>query len=565
MKAPYYPVPEKGYLSKPGDQSCYEYLLECYAKVSKDIGDYTAFVNLDCETKVSQMIADVEKLAAFLNANGFKKGDVITVFLPTSAHAFIAFYALSKLGIICNMAHPLLPPDAIKEILDITKSKAIFILDRAAGAYAKVLKDIFTIVCSTSDYTSGPIKPYVVADDAKNSNIPDFDTIHLFRDIMAGEYEPAETVRHLGKQTMIYLGGGGTTGRSKIIQHSSYAFNYLAYLDYLLDNDCVHPYGESYNLCVLPCFHAFGLGSSMHYAVCNAYSCILMPKFDPEKANDYISRYNVQEILGVPNMFKKMIEADNFDNPGVKNLDYISCGGDTVTKEFRDEFTAKVKKNGGHAHLLSGYGLTETCAIATTNSLSYNKNGSVGLPVNGVEVIVVDENKKEVPAGVIGEILVRGEVMMNGYLDDGYVENDGIWKDENGVGWVCTGDAGFLDEDGYLFIAGRIKRIIIISGYNVYPATVEQKVMLLDYVNEACAVQGYDDNGKICVKLCVSLNDGSLDHEKVKKDLIDYCEKNLDHFSVPRKIEILETLPRTKMDKIDFMAMTEKAPLAKRR
>ena len=155
--------------------------------------------------------------------------------------------------------------------------------------------------------------------------------------------------------------------------------------------------------------------------------------------------------------------------------------------------------------------------------------------------------------------------MMNGYLDDGYVENDGIWKDENGVGWVCTGDAGFLDEDGYLFIAGRIKRIIIISGYNVYPATVEQKVMLIDYVNEACAVQGYDDNGKICVKLCVSLNDGSLDHEKVKKDLIDYCEKNLDHFSVPRKIEILETLPRTKMDKIDFMAMTEKAPLAKRR
>lgn len=562
MKAPIYTEPEKGYLQKPGDQSCYEYLCECSSKIINDVGDYTAFVNLDCETSVQQMISDVEKFAAYLSAKGFKKGDVISVFLPTSAHAFIAFYALNKLGIICNMVHPMLPPDALQEIIDITKSKALLILDRAAGAYEKVIENIFTVVCSTSDYTSGPIKPYVVADDAKNSNVPDFDTVHRYSDIMAGEYEKVETVRHLGKETMYYLGGGGTTGRSKIIKLSSYAFNYVAYACYIFDKDCKkHEYGKSYCLCVLPCFHAYGLGEGMHYFVCNAYSCILMPKFDAQKANDYISRYNVREIFGVPNMFKKMIAADNFDNPGVKNLDFISCGGDVVTKEFSEEFNARIRKNGSDCPIYPGYGLTEVCALATANSKTHNKLGTVGRPVHGTEIIIVDENKKELPIGEIGEILIHSECMMNGYLDDGYVTETGIWYDENGVGWICTGDAGKFDEDGYLYISGRMKRIIIISGYNIYPATIEQKVMLLDYIDEACAVQGYDENGKVCIKLCVVLTDPELDHDTIEQELFDYCKHNLDKFSVPRKIEFLSALPRTKMDKVDFMSMTEKTPL----
>lgn len=564
MKAPLYPENERGYLAKPGDQSCYEYMLECSSKIIKDVGDYTAFVNLDCETSVTQLIADVEKLAAFLSANGFKKGDVISVFLPTSAHAFITFYALNKLGIICNMIHPLLPPDAVQEMLDITKSKAIFVLDRAAGAYESVISKIFTIVCSTSDYTSGPIKPYVVADDAKNSNIPDCDTVHLYRDIMAGDYPAVETVKGLGKETMYYLAGGGTTGRSKIIKLSSYAFNYVAYACYIFDRDCKkHEYGNSYCLCVLPCFHAYGLGEGMHYFVCNAYSGIVMPKFDAQKANDYVSRYNVKEIFGVPNMFKKMIEADNFDNPGVKNLDFISCGGDVVTKEFSEEFNARMKKNGADCPIYPGYGLTEVCALATANSKTHNKLGSVGLPVVDTEVRIVDENKNELPTGEIGEIIIHSECMMNGYLDDGYVKDDGIWYDENGVGWICTGDAGKLDEEGYLFISGRLKRVIIISGYNIYPLTIERKVLRLDYINEACAVQGYDEKGKVCVKLCVSLKDDTLDKEKVKEDILAYCGRHLDHFSVPRKIQFVNALPRTKMDKIDFMALTETAPATK--
>lgn len=558
MKAPKYPYPKDGYLKKPEDQSCYEYMLECYEKIRKDHGEYTAFVNLDCKTSMADMIADIEKLAAFLHQNGFKKGDTISVFLPTSAHAIVAFYALNKLGIIVNMVHPLLPPGALSEVIEITKSKALFILDRASGAYADIVKDIFTIVCSTSDYTSGAIKPYVMADDAKNSNIPVFDTVHLYRDIMAGDYENAETVTGLGKETMIYLNGGGTTGRSKFIKHSSYSLNYFAYAYYLLDHD--HKYGDSYTLCVLPCFHAFGLGGSIHYAMCNSYSAILMPKFDAVKANEYISRYNVHEILGVPSMFKKLIGAPNFDgNPGIKNLTYISCGGDSVTKEFIEEFSNSVHKNGGTAELLPGYGLTEMCADGTANTLYYNKPGSVGKPLESIELTIRDENKNEVPAGVIGEIVLHGEMMMNGYLDDGYTHTDGFWTDENGKKWVCTGDAGYLDEDGFLFFAGRIKRIIVISGYNIYPASIEEKVMRIGFINEICAVQGYDGNNKPLVKLCVSLNEDAP--EDAEDKIMAYCRHHLDHFSIPRKIEFFDALPHTKMDKIDFLKLTEK-PLA---
>lgn len=553
-----YEGPEKKYMLPPEKQSCYEYLQECYARISADIGDYTAFVSVDCETKMSKLFEDVEKLAAFLAKEGFKKGDVYTILLPTSAHAFTSFYSLNKLGIIANIVHPLTPPESLKDILELTKSKGIFILDRAAAAYADILKNTHTIVCSTNDYTYGPVKAYVAAQDAELSNVPEGKNIHRFADILKGEYVSVPTVTDPYKETMIYLHGGGTTGKSKTIQHSCYSLNYLAYSFFLLDKD--HDYGNAYNLCVLPCFHAYGLGGAMHYALCNAYSAIVMPKFDAYEANEKIRKYNVQEILGVPNMFKKMYEADNFINEGLKNLNFVSCGGDIVSEHFIEEFTKALHDNGSTATLCRGWGLTEMCAIGTTNSWIYTKSNSVGVPVESVEVQIVDEDGNELDYGVLGEITLRGEMMMNGYLPDGYVKDDGIWTDKDGVKWIRTGDMGMLDEDGYLYFLGRKKRIIIISGYNVYPHTIEQKLARLDYLLETCAVQGYDENGKPCVKLCIVLKNPEENHDEIKEKVLDFCKENLDHFSVPRKIEILDALPRTKVDKINFLAISDTAP-----
>ena len=173
-----------------------------------------------------------------------------------------------------------------------------------------------------------------------------------------------------------------------------------------------------------------------------------------------------------------------------------------------------------------------------------------------------DEDCKPVPNYEIGEIVLAGENMMNGYLPDENIQETGIYIDENGKQWVRSGDMGYLDDDGYLFFSGRKKRIIIIAGYNIYPATIEDQITKLDYINEVCAVQGYSAEGKPLVKLCVSLKDPNMDHDEVIAALKDYCKAHIEGYACPRKFEILDLLPRTKIEKIDFVKLSDPVPQA---
>ena len=144
------------------------------------------------------------------------------------------------------------------------------------------------------------------------------------------------------------------------------------------------------------------------------------------------------------------------------------------------------------------------------------------------------------------------------YTGDSRVRNEGVYIDRKGERWVLTGDLGYIDEDGYIFFTGRKKRMIIISGYNVYPMDIENAVINLPFVNEACAVQGYQ-KGKPCVKLCVSLSE-DMDKDEAVSKISSFCKKNLSRFSCPRKIEVLDALPKTQMAKIDFMKLTDPFP-----
>lgn len=559
-----YRIPAENYLHRPYKESCYDYLKASYERISRDIGDdYTAFVtpvaNVESETSIKRLFADVEKTASFLVSKGIKKGDVFTVFLPTCGHAFIAFYSLIKIGAIANFVHPLTPPAQLEEIMVHTKSKGVFMLDLFAAGYKSIIEKHMTIVCSTSDFCDGIAYKYAKGNEMQNAHVPEHENVYRYLDITALDLPEVPSVKNPGKDEAIYLHGGGTTGKSKTIIHSNYSFNFLAYSMYALDPD--HDYNNSYSLCVLPCFHAYGLGVAMHYALCNAYRPIMIAKFDPVQANELIRKYPVLEILGVPNMFQKMADADNFENEGVKNLKVLSVGGDFVSTEFIDYFNTRIHALGSTAKLARGYGLTEMCAVCTTNTgIDDYRNTTVGRAIYGTSIEIWDEDNNKLPIGKIGEVVVTGETMMNRYLPDDVVKDTGIYTDENGKKWVKTGDVGYLNNEGHLVFTSRIKRIIIISGYNIYPATIEEKVGELDYINECCACQGYDEKGKPYVKLVVSLIDNNANQEEIKEKLMNFCKTNFEGFACPRRIEILDLLPRTKMQKIDFLKLSDKAP-----
>lgn len=534
--------------------SCYDYLLESY----KRNGNFPAVIAFGSRTSMSKFIHDVDSIASYISSLGIVSGDAVTVFLPNIPHAFTAFYALNKIGVIANIVHPLTSPDALKESITETHSKAVFILDMLAADYIDAINecDIPCIICSNSDYLS-VLKAQAVKiyEKQKSGKLRFNNSTTYFRALVSGALHKSESV-HTGELTAVYLHGGGTTGKSKTIMLSSNNINAIAEKLDVLDNK-KHKPGEECSLVVLPMFHAFGLAVAMHYPITHGFTCIPLTQFTGESANKMLRKYNISFILGVPNMFKKMLDDEKFKGEHLKKLRLVFCGGDFLPERFVREFNKTISEFGGKGRLFRGYGLTEVASVCTVNSYGNVREDSIGKPLPGMVVEIWDEMNKKLPDGQTGEIVIRGETVMQGYFKgDETAENDGVYIDKNGNRWIKSGDLGYFDKDGFLFFTGRKKRMIIISGYNVYPSDIENAVLQLPFVAEACAVQGYHKS-RPCVKLCVTLKE-EIAKEEAKSQIQSYCKKNLAKFSCPRKIEIYDSFPRTKMAKIDFMKLSDK-------
>lgn len=534
--------------------TCYDYLKVC----ANRLGDFNAVQAFGSKTKLSTIINDIDALAGYINSIGIKQGDVVTVMLPNVVHSFTTFYALNKIGVIGNIVHPLTSPEGLDEILESVNSKAIILLDILSAKYADVVnaRHLPCILCSNSDYITGPVNPaFKIFEKVKGKGIENFKNLIKYTKALSIGRKNKSVECHDGSKIAVYLHGGGTTGKSKTIMLSSNNLNNLS--EKLNTLDVPHKPGEEYSIMVLPMFHAFGLGIAMHFPLTHGFTTIPMPQFNAESAIKYMKKNKVTFLLGVPNMYKKLMETEGFDGPHLKNLRLVFCGGDVLPERLVKEFNSTVAKNGGKGKLFRGYGLTEVSSVCTVNTYENCREDSIGKPLGDIVVEIWDEMKNKLPAGVSGEIVVKGDTAMLGYYNgDNTVRDDGVYVDKHGNRWVLTGDIGHKDSDGFVYFTGRKKRMIIISGYNVYPIDIENAVLQLPFVSEACAVQGYHKN-KPCVKLCVTLKQ-PMNHDDAVDKIQAFCKKNLAKFSCPRKIEIMDSLPRTKMAKIDFMKLSDK-------
>lgn len=537
---------------KPENRNCFEFFRDC----TKDFGVYDVAESFGNLISRKKFMRDIEAIAGYLHSKNIKKGDVITIFLPNTVQSFAAFYAANRIGAIANIVHPLTPPDVLEDILKTTHSKAIFIFDILMDKYVSMLRrrNKLVVVCSPSDYAPTLVRPALkvfskvkVKENAPSSNRASYHTICHLNNI-------APRLENNGDDIAVYLHGGGTTGKSKTIQLTSKNLNELSYKLSFFDSP--HAPGAECSLAVLPLFHAFGLGVVMHFSMCAGFTCIPMTSFSPEKANRLIKKYNITYIVGVPNMFKKMYEASNFEGEHLSKLRLLWAGGDIISDTFLNAFNSKLEKYHAKGKLYRGYGLTEVSSVCTANIKGSYKENSIGKPLDGVTVEIWDEKKKKLPPNTIGEIVVHGSTVMQGYFNS---EDSGVYEDRKGRRWVLSGDLGYMDEDGFVFFTGRKKRMIVISGYNVYPNDIEQEVLKLDYISEACAVQGYVET-KPVIKLFVSLSQPTDNPDEVAKAIKEYCDNKLERFSRPSFVTILDSLPKTKMAKIDFMKLTDMPP-----
>ena len=539
-------------LKSPENKNCYQYLREC----TKIYDDVYMMQHFGVKYYRSKIFSDMDALAGYFQKEmGLKRGDVFTIFMPTTVQSIIAFYALNSIGVITNFVHPLMSTDFLKEQLEAVGSKGVMILDLLAKDHIKTINDsgLPCLVCCSSDYSEG-YKKYgcKFAEGLVKKLYPKYNKSYYYKDAIAKGIKP-EQVNDNGDELGAYLNGGGTTGKSKTIKITSKSINELVWR--VSDLDEIHAPGEEAEVIVLPLFHCFGLCIGIHMAMCNSARIIPMMQFDAKLFVKLMKQNRVAGFVGIPLMFQKLMREKGFDGPHLKNIRVMFCGGDDVSDGFIDEFNSYFEKWGATGRLRQGYGLTETNSVCTTNSNEDFRRGSVGRALRGVTVELWDENHKPVPNGEIGEFAISGPTIMEGYHADGEADDYGIYTDENGEKWVLSGDLGYKDDDGYYFFSGRKKRLIIIAGYNVYPTDIEKVVGELDFINECCAVQGWE-NGKSMVRLYASLRK-SGDEEEYKRIICETCDSNFSKFYVPRDIIFVDELPQTPLMKIDFMKLTK--------
>ncbi len=547
-------------LPAPNNLNCVEYLEYCTSRYD----DVYMMQHFGIKYLRSEILRDVNRLAAYFQKGlGLKKGDVYTIFMPTTMQSIIAFYALNKIGVITSFVHPLMGTDYLKEQLELVHSKGVMVLDilLAKGkTHIDAINElgIPCLVCSSSDYSDGIKELGCKFGEGivKKLLVSKFNNYTCYKDAIRMHANPV-AVENNADDIAVYLNGGGTTGKSKTIKLTSRAINELSWR--VSDIDEIHDPGNECEVIVLPLFHCFGLCLAVHMAMCNSACIIPMMQFDAKIFTKLMRKYNVVGFGGIPLMFQKLMKDKHFDGPHLKNVRLMFCGGDDISDGFIDEFNSYFEKWGATGRLLQGYGLTEIGSVCTTNTGTEHKRGSIGKPIRGVTVQIWDDDHKEVPDGTVGEFVISGPTIMQGYYMEGKAEDYGLYTDENGTKWVLSGDLGYKDEDGFFHFSGRKKRLIIIAGYNVYPTDIERVVGEFSEINECCAVQGWD-NGRSMVRLYASLNDKNTDIEALKAKISQTLEKEFSKFYVPRDFVFMDELPQTPLMKIDFMKLTEADP-----
>lgn len=545
------------------DMNCYEYLLACIYPYKED---YPMFQFKLTDHMRSEFFEDVEAMAVYFKEElGLVPGDAFSLFIPNTIEEVVMFFALNKLGCIANFIHPLFPPEAMKNSVEYTKSKGVLLLDSYIPKYIDTLKSIndIKIVITTPVLYAAPVekKAYVRPDaDCVAAATAKGVDVTYYGDIIKkyqGQY--TKGLHRSGDLTAVYMNGGGTTGVSRTIMLSSTALNAVTKNEYEPVSPCLdYKPGEYCKIMALPFFHAYGLCGGLLGTMYLGWKSIPMIRFDADEYITYLKKNKCYEILGVPNMHRKLLAHPDFGGEHLKYVKYAFAGGDYVPVDFLKQYNDFMAKHGSTCTLMPGYGLTECGAVDCINMPWLTKPGTVGKVLGTVQAKIFDDDQNELPLGEIGEIAFSGNTMMKGYLmPDGRL-GEGLYTDKDGKKWVLTGDLGKMDEDGYITFVSRKKRVIIISGYNVFPADIENLLEHLPFLTECCAVQGYDDDKKPIVRLYIVLSpDADKDKLQEYKDIIIEKCSTLSTFSVPRDIRVIDALPRTRMEKVDFLKLTE--------
>ena len=472
-------------------------------------GDRTAFKLDDVELTYAQLDGSSARIAALMRSKGIEPGDRVGLMLPNVPYFPAIYYAILRAGGTVVPMNVLLKGREVTYYLKDSGAKLLF----AWGGFAE----------AAEEGAAAAGAECILVEPGE------------FEQLVAAHEPDAELAERAADDTAVILYTSGTTGQPKgaELTHANLRRNIGAVIGFMdFDENAVL-------LGALPLFHSFGQTCTMNSAVCAGATVTMLPRFDPEKALEILERDRVTVFQGVPTMYNALLHAEAADSTDTSNLSVCMSGGAAIAVEliraFEDKFGCMI---------LEGYGLSETSPVASFNHPDRErKAGSIGTPIEGVEMAVWDDDGNPLPQGEVGEIVIRGHNIMKGYWERADATAEAIDSD----GWFRTGDMAKVDEDGYFFIVDRKKDLIIRGGYNVYPREIEEVLYEHPAVQEA-AVIGMPDEalGEEVGAAVVLCKNESLTAEELQR----FVKAQVAAYKYPRRIWFLDELPKGSTGKI---------------
>jgi long-chain acyl-CoA synthetase len=481
------------------------------------------------ETITYQQLKDkIDRLASAWRQLGAKKGERIGIMMNNQPSYVISYYSAQKLGMTVVQINPMYTPRELEEIFEDSSLSYLVIENKHVSKIKNLysLKHIFLT-------EEGGNEPFEDISQLISSSLPDGNgpQIDPENDVAVIQYT------------------GGTTGKKKgaMLTHFNLVANVMQSKALYQD---IMVIGEERILTVSPLYHVYGMTAAMNLAIYIGATMLIVPKYEINEVLSVIKRYKPTFFPGVPKMYNDFVNYHEIESYGLNCFKVCSSGSAPLPVEIIKRFECLTGSTLGE-----GYGLSETSPTTHRNPpTGIRKIGSIGIPLPGTDCRIIDEEGNDVPVDTVGELLIKGPQVMKGY-----------WNKEEETkhaflnGWFLTGDLATMDQDGYFYIVGRKKEMIIIGGFNVYPIEVESVLYEYPDILEA-AVVGIQEDGEEMVKAFVVPKGGrTIDLTLLK----EHCYELLTRYKVPKSFEVLEALPRNSVGKLLKRVLVEQIQSSK--
>ena len=530
-------------------------IYQAFEESAKEHLDYISYNYYGKERTYNDFLHEIDDAARGFKALGVKRKDIVSICMPNTPEGIISFYALNKIGAIANMIHPLSAEDEIKRFLLETNSRFIVIVDMAYNKINRIIdstKIKNCIMVSVDNYMPITLKMGYIVTKGRKIKIPSDERIIKWNDFIANGKSYDKTIKVKGKDSDVaaILYSGGTSSFPKGVELTNLNFNASA-LSAI--EACQNLDVKDTILAIMPIFHGFGLSICIHTVQLFGGTSILLPMFNAKTFDKLIKKHRPNIIAGVPTLYEALINSNNLDGYDLSFIKLMISGGDSLSIELKHKIDDFLKAHNCHIQVREGYGLTENVSGTCLTPANYYREGSIGIPYPDSYYKICDINtKEELPYGEIGEICISGPCVMKGYLNNPKETKEVLRKHKDGLVWLHTGDLGSMDEDGFIYYKQRAKRMIVSSGYNLYPKYIENVIESHPDVLVSCVI-GIPHPYKVEVaKAFIVLKDNHKNKDKVLKEIKELCEKKLAKYSWPYEYEFRDDLPRTLVGKVAY-------------